>query len=120
MSADLRSRYLGLELRNPVVASASPLTGLVPAFNVFDLPFIITSEKAADAIYDGPIGAKLAADLEAKGINVGGEYAYAIVPVNVTIRSEGRQGQSHLGVLTVALQRIDSVWRINALTYSPQ
>jgi len=27
MSADLRSRYLGLELRNPIVAAASPLTG---------------------------------------------------------------------------------------------
>jgi len=26
MSADLRSRYLGLELRNPIVAAASPLT----------------------------------------------------------------------------------------------
>jgi dihydroorotate dehydrogenase (fumarate) len=29
MSVDLRSRYLGLELRNPIVASASPLTGSV-------------------------------------------------------------------------------------------
>jgi dihydroorotate dehydrogenase (fumarate) len=29
MSVDLRTRYLGLELRNPVVASASPLTGSV-------------------------------------------------------------------------------------------
>ncbi len=27
MSADLRSRYLGLALRNPIVAAASPLTG---------------------------------------------------------------------------------------------
>ena len=27
MSADLRSRYLGLALRNPIVASASPITG---------------------------------------------------------------------------------------------
>jgi len=27
MSIDLRTRYLGLELRNPIVASASPLTG---------------------------------------------------------------------------------------------
>ncbi len=27
MSADLRTRYLGLELRSPLVASASPLTG---------------------------------------------------------------------------------------------
>jgi tripartite ATP-independent transporter DctP family solute receptor len=53
-----------------VTTSASPLTGLVPEFNVFDLPFIIPNEKAADAIYDGPIGAKLAADLEAKGIKL--------------------------------------------------
>ena len=53
-----------------VTTSASPLTGLVPEFNVFDLPFIIPSEKAADAIYDGPIGAKLAAALEAKGIKL--------------------------------------------------
>lgn len=27
MSVDLRTTYLGLELRNPLVASASPLTG---------------------------------------------------------------------------------------------
>jgi tripartite ATP-independent transporter DctP family solute receptor len=53
-----------------VTTSASPLTGLVPEFNVFDLPFIVPSEKAADAIYDGPIGAKLAAALESKGIKL--------------------------------------------------
>ncbi|MFQ3619927.1 MAG: TRAP transporter substrate-binding protein [Spirochaetales bacterium] len=53
-----------------VATSASPLTGLIPEFNVFDLPFIVTSEKAADAIYDGPIGAKLAALLEPKGIKL--------------------------------------------------
>jgi len=29
MSADLRTRYLGLELRNPIVAAASPLTATV-------------------------------------------------------------------------------------------
>ena len=29
MSVDLKSRYLGLELANPIVASASPLTGSV-------------------------------------------------------------------------------------------
>jgi dihydroorotate dehydrogenase (fumarate) len=29
MSVDLRSRYLGLELRNPLIASASPLTGSI-------------------------------------------------------------------------------------------
>ena len=29
-----------------VATSASPLTGLVPEFSVFDLPFIITSEES--------------------------------------------------------------------------
>lgn len=53
-----------------VTTSASPLTGLVPEFNVFDLPFIVPSEKAADAIFDGPIGAKLADALEKKGIKL--------------------------------------------------
>jgi tripartite ATP-independent transporter DctP family solute receptor len=53
-----------------VTTSASPLTGLVPEWNVFDLPFIVPSEKAADAIFDGPIGAKLAAALESKGIKL--------------------------------------------------
>jgi TRAP-type C4-dicarboxylate transport system substrate-binding protein len=53
-----------------VTTSASPLTGLVPEFNVFDLPFIVPNEKAADAIFDGPIGAKLATALEAKGIKL--------------------------------------------------
>ncbi len=53
-----------------ITTSASPLTGLVPEFNVFDLPFIVPSEKAADAIFDGPIGAKLAAALEPKGIKL--------------------------------------------------
>jgi TRAP-type transport system periplasmic protein len=53
-----------------VMTSSSPLTGLVPEFNVFDLPFIIPSEKAADAIFDGPVGAKLAAALEPKGLKL--------------------------------------------------
>ncbi|MFA6506302.1 MAG: DctP family TRAP transporter solute-binding subunit, partial [Treponemataceae bacterium] len=50
-----------------VATTASPVTGLVPELNVFDLPFIITSEKGADAIFDGPVGAKFSALLEAKG-----------------------------------------------------
>ena len=53
-----------------VTTSASPLTGLVPEFNVFDLPFIVPNTKAADAIFDGPIGARLAADLEKKGLKL--------------------------------------------------
>ena len=53
-----------------VMTSSSPLTGLVPEFNVFDLPFIVPNEKGADAIFDGPVGAKLAAALEAKGLKL--------------------------------------------------
>jgi len=51
-----------------VVTTASPITGLVPEFNVFDLPFIFSNEKEADAIFDGPVGAKLLALLEPKGM----------------------------------------------------
>jgi len=55
-----------------VVPTTSPVTGLVPEFNVFDLPFIITSEKAADAVFDGKVGAKFSALLEPKGLkNIG-------------------------------------------------
>jgi TRAP-type transport system periplasmic protein len=53
-----------------VTTSASPLTGLVPEFNVFDLPFIVPNTKGADAIFDGPIGARLADDLEKKGLKL--------------------------------------------------
>ncbi len=51
-----------------VCTSASPLTGMVPEFSVFDLPFLITSEAAADAVYDGPVGQRLARALEPKGM----------------------------------------------------
>ncbi|MBN2370072.1 MAG: TRAP transporter substrate-binding protein [Vicinamibacteria bacterium] len=53
-----------------VATSASPLTGLVPELNVFDLPFIVPNEKAADCICDGPVGDRLAAALESKGIKL--------------------------------------------------
>jgi tripartite ATP-independent transporter DctP family solute receptor len=53
-----------------VATSASPITGLIPQFNVFDLPFIVTSTKAADAIFDGPVGAKLASLVEPKGMKL--------------------------------------------------
>jgi TRAP-type C4-dicarboxylate transport system substrate-binding protein len=53
-----------------VATSASPLTGLAPELNVFDLPFIVPNERAADCVCDGPVGAKLAVALEAKGIKL--------------------------------------------------
>ncbi|GEA15705.1 ABC transporter substrate-binding protein [Moorella sp. E308F] len=53
-----------------VVTSASPITGLAKDFMVFDLPFIVPSEKAADAIFDGPVGKKIASTLDSKGLHL--------------------------------------------------
>ncbi len=55
-----------------VTTSASPLVGLESQFMVLDLPFLFPSEKAADAVVDGSVGAKLAAALEAKGLKTPG------------------------------------------------
>lgn len=53
-----------------VSPSASPLTGMVKEYMVFDLPFIIPNEKAADAIMDGAIGKKLGDALDSKGLHL--------------------------------------------------
>ena len=39
-----------------VVTSTSPLVGILPALGVFDLPFLFSDEKEADAILDGEFG----------------------------------------------------------------
>ena len=59
----------------------------MPEFNVFDLPFIITSTKAADAIYDGPVGAKLAALLEPKGIKLLAYYENGFRQLTNSVRA---------------------------------
>ncbi len=53
-----------------VVTSASPLVGMAPQLMVFDLPFIVPSEKAADAIYDGAVGKKLGDALIPNGLRL--------------------------------------------------
>lgn len=53
-----------------VLTSAAPVTGMAPEFMVFDLPFILTDDKAVDAIFDGPMGKKLAATLDSKGLHL--------------------------------------------------
>ena len=60
--ADLRTRYLGLELQSPLVASASPLTGSLDGLRKLEaagagavvLPSLFEEELAADP---GPVGA---------------------------------------------------------------
>jgi TRAP-type transport system periplasmic protein len=53
-----------------VATSASPLTGLIPQFMVLDLPFLFASDKQADAVLDGSVGAKLAAASADKGLKL--------------------------------------------------
>jgi len=53
-----------------VCTSSSPLVGLASDFMVLDLPFIFSSEKAADAVLDGAVGKALAAKLEPKGLKL--------------------------------------------------
>jgi dihydroorotate dehydrogenase (fumarate) len=60
--ADLRTRYLGLELQSPLVASSSPLTGSLDGLRKLEaagagavvLPSLFEEELAADP---GPVGA---------------------------------------------------------------
>ncbi|PVE21340.1 ABC transporter substrate-binding protein [Microvirga sp. KLBC 81] len=51
-----------------VITSTSPLVGIVPALGVFDLPFLFTSEKEADAVLDGPFGKYIDEKLPAFGL----------------------------------------------------
>ena len=51
-----------------VVTSSSPLGGMVKELLVFDLPNLFPSEKVADAILDGPVGAELSKLMEPRGL----------------------------------------------------
>lgn len=51
-----------------VVSSSSPLVGILPDLGVFDLPFLFSSEKEADAILDGAYGKFIAEKLPAAGL----------------------------------------------------
>lgn len=51
-----------------MVGSTATLVGLSPAMAVWDTPFLFTSVKEADAVLDGPVGEKVKATLEPKGM----------------------------------------------------
>lgn len=51
-----------------VITSSSPLVGIMPELGVFDLPFLFTNEKEADAILDGPFGKYIADKLPGFGV----------------------------------------------------
>jgi TRAP-type transport system periplasmic protein len=50
-----------------VLTSTAPLTSIVPALGVFDLPFLFNDEKEADQVLDGKAGEWFAAKLPAIG-----------------------------------------------------
>lgn len=50
-----------------VLTSTAPLTSIVPALGVFDLPFLFNNEKEADQVLDGKAGEWFAAKLPAVG-----------------------------------------------------
>jgi TRAP-type transport system periplasmic protein len=50
------------------IPSTAPLVGQIKEFGVFDLPFLFHDEKEADAVLDGPFGAKLLDKLPARGL----------------------------------------------------
>lgn len=51
-----------------MVGPTSNLVGAVKDFAIFDLPYIVTSYKEADALLDGPLGQQLLARLDAIGL----------------------------------------------------
>ncbi len=51
-----------------VITSTSPLVGIVPVLGVFDLPFLFTNEKEADAVLDGAYGKYISDQLPAAGL----------------------------------------------------
>ncbi|GKT25959.1 TRAP transporter substrate-binding protein [Acidovorax sp. SUPP3334] len=51
-----------------MVGSTATLVGIVPEMAVWDTPFLFNNAKEADTVLDGPVGEKVKAKLEAKGM----------------------------------------------------
>ncbi len=65
-----------------VVMNTGILSSVSKELSIFDFPFLFSNTKEADAIVDGPVGKRLHATLEPKGI-VGlpsGNWAFAASP----------------------------------------
>jgi len=57
-----------------LVASTTSLAGIVKEFGLFDLPFLFSNAKQADAMVDGPMGKMLSGKLAEKGVIVLGFF----------------------------------------------
>jgi tripartite ATP-independent transporter DctP family solute receptor len=63
VASSLQGGILEMSMMGPGI-----LTGIDKDFGVFDTPFLFDNAKEADAILDGPVGAKLLEKLPAKGL----------------------------------------------------
>lgn len=59
-----------------VVGATASTTAILPAAGIFDLPFLIASEKEADALLDGKAGELLASKMPAVGLVALGYWEY--------------------------------------------
>lgn len=51
-----------------VITSTAPVATLIKEYLLFDLPFLLQSDKEADALLDGPVGSKLLELAQPKGM----------------------------------------------------
>ncbi|WP_102347436.1 TRAP transporter substrate-binding protein [Bacillus sp. Marseille-P3661] len=49
---------LQLGTQEVTIPSTAPIANFLPAFSVFDFPFLFPNEQVADAVLDGPVGQK--------------------------------------------------------------
>lgn len=59
---------LGMGLLEMAICSSAPLVNFSKDFMVFDLPFLVTDRAKAFAVLDGPVGRKILASMESKGV----------------------------------------------------
>ena len=79
------------------VITNAVIAQIEPAFQLNDLPFLYENEAQAQRVLDGPVGQKLAAKLEAKGIKLlgwmEGGFRNMINNVRPVDEARGRQGR---------------------------
>lgn len=59
---------LGMGMLEMAICSSAPLVNFSKDFMVFDLPFLVTDRAKAFAVLDGPVGQKILASMESKGV----------------------------------------------------
>ncbi|MDR2946381.1 MAG: TRAP transporter substrate-binding protein [Candidatus Adiutrix sp.] len=59
---------MGMGMVEMAICSSAPMVNFSKDFMVFDLPFLVTDRAKAFAVLDGPVGQKILATMESKGV----------------------------------------------------